>query len=101
MSDLANRVKALSLERRLLLQLLLKEKEGDVSQAPIIPRRRESGHLPLSFAQERLWFLDQLETGNSFYNMPAAIRLSGKLNIEALKQTLDELMRRHEALRAA
>jgi Condensation domain/AMP-binding enzyme len=101
MSDLANRVKALSPERRLLLQLLLKEKEGDVSQATIIPRRRESGHLPLSFAQERLWFLDQLETGNSFYNMPAAIRLSGKLNIEALKQTLDELMRRHEALRAA
>ncbi|HEY0366789.1 MAG TPA: amino acid adenylation domain-containing protein, partial [Pyrinomonadaceae bacterium] len=55
--------------------------------------------LPLSFAQQRLWFFDQLEPGSSAYNLPMAVRLSGRLDVEALERTLSEIVRRHEALR--
>src|SRR4028119_1443147 len=65
---------------------------------PIVPMGRE-GNQPLSFAQQRLWFLDQLIPNNPFYNIPAAVRLSGSLNLAALEQTFNEIVRRHEALR--
>ena len=54
---------------------------------------------PASFAQQRLWFLDQLVPGNPFYNVSAAVRLSGQLSESALEQTFNEIVRRHEALR--
>ncbi|MEG4202976.1 amino acid adenylation domain-containing protein [Microcoleus sp. Pol7_A1] len=65
---------------------------------PIVPMERD-GNLPLSFAQQRLWFLDQLVPNNPFYNVPAALRLTGSLNFSALQQTFNEIVRRHEALR--
>ena len=65
---------------------------------PIVPMGR-AGNLPLSFAQQRLWFLDQLVPNNPFYNVPAALRLTGSLNFSALQQTFNEIVRRHEALR--
>ena len=55
--------------------------------------------IPLSFAQQRLWFLDRLEPGSSFYNIPVAIRLKGKLNVAALKRAFQALLERHEILR--
>src|SRR5439155_15299720 len=55
--------------------------------------------LPLSFAQQRLWFLDQLEPGSSLYNIPRAIRIQGALNAAALQQTLDAIVARHSVLR--
>ncbi|MEY2427784.1 MAG: polyketide synthase PksN, partial [Verrucomicrobiota bacterium] len=58
-----------------------------------------TGPLPVSFVQERLWFLDQLEVGSHAYNVPLALRLKGKLNPKALQRALDEIVRRHEALR--
>ncbi|MEG4517635.1 MULTISPECIES: amino acid adenylation domain-containing protein [unclassified Microcoleus] len=64
----------------------------------IVPMGRD-GNLPLSFAQQRLWFLDQLVPNNPFYNVPAALRLTGSLNFSALQQTFNEIVRRHEALR--
>ncbi len=54
---------------------------------------------PVSFAQQRLWFLDQLVPGNPFYNVPTAVRLIGSLDIAALEHTFNEIVRRHEALR--
>ncbi|MBD2199778.1 MULTISPECIES: non-ribosomal peptide synthetase [Calothrix] len=64
-----------------------------------ITRIARSPHLPLSFAQQRFWFLAQLEMHSSAYNMPSAVRLQGNLNIKALQQTFQEILRRHEALR--
>ncbi|MBD2201839.1 amino acid adenylation domain-containing protein [Calothrix sp. FACHB-1219] len=64
-----------------------------------ITRIARSPHLPLSFAQQRFWFLTQLEMHSSAYNMPSAVRLQGNLNIKALQQTFQEILRRHEALR--
>jgi amino acid adenylation domain-containing protein len=57
------------------------------------------GEAPLSFAQQRLWFLDQLEPGNPAYNLPLPVRLSGELSLEALARTFSEVVRRHAALR--
>jgi NRPS condensation-like uncharacterized protein len=54
---------------------------------------------PASFAQQRLWFLDQLVPNNSFYNVPTAVRMQGQLDLVALGQTFNEIVRRHEALR--
>ena len=65
---------------------------------PIRPVARDKA-LPLSFAQQRLWFIDQLVPGNPFYNLPAAVRLEGPLDIEALERSFNEILRRHEVLR--
>ncbi|HEX7313092.1 MAG TPA: amino acid adenylation domain-containing protein, partial [Pyrinomonadaceae bacterium] len=65
---------------------------------PLVPVLRD-GDLPLSFAQQRLWFLDQLEPGSAFYNIPAAVRLRGSLDQSVLEQSLNEIVRRHESLR--
>ena len=62
---------------------------------------RSSKTLPLSFAQQRLWFLDKLEGPNPLYNMPAAIRLVGQLHVDVLARTLNEIVRRHDALRTS
>ena len=62
-------------------------------------REQWRGELPLSFAQQRLWFLDQLEQGNVSYNVPLAVRLEGELQVEALERALSEIVRRHEVLR--
>ncbi|HEX6900060.1 MAG TPA: condensation domain-containing protein, partial [Thermoanaerobaculia bacterium] len=72
------------------------------TEAAVAPPLRpvdRSGDLPMSFAQERLWFLDRLEPGSPLYNIPAAMRLSGRLDVTALTSALGEIVRRHEALR--
>jgi natural product biosynthesis luciferase-like monooxygenase protein/amino acid adenylation domain-containing protein/FkbM family methyltransferase len=65
----------------------------------IRPRPRGGSAAPVSFAQERLWFLDQLQPGSPAYNIPAAFRLRGPLRTRLLACTLTEVVRRHEALR--
>ncbi len=73
--------------------------QGGASRAPEIRPAPRDGALLLSFAQQRLWFLDQLEPNNPFYNIPLGIRLSGPLDVEALEWALTEVLRRHEILR--
>ena len=65
---------------------------------PIVPVPR-TGALPLSFAQQRLWFLDQLEGASATYNMPVALRLTGPLHVAVLAASLTALVQRHETLR--
>ena len=64
-----------------------------------IERAPRGGPLPLSFGQLRLWFLDRLEPGSAAYNIPDAVRLNGRLDVEALEHSLNEIVRRHESLR--
>jgi len=59
------------------------------------------GPLQLSFAQQRLWFMSKMDPANSFYNLPFATRLTGRLNVNALTQSLSTVVRRHETLRTA
>jgi amino acid adenylation domain len=88
----------LSAKRRALLETLLEQEGIGPSQAGI-RRRTGRGHPPLSFAQQRLWFLDQLVPSNPFYNVDATIRLNLELDVVALERSLNEIVRRHEALR--
>ncbi|HEV7515809.1 MAG TPA: condensation domain-containing protein, partial [Thermoanaerobaculia bacterium] len=67
--------------------------------APTLGPRQRGPEIPLSFAQERLWLLDQLDPGSAVYAIPAAVRLAGPLDIAALAAALGEIARRHEALR--
>jgi amino acid adenylation domain-containing protein len=67
--------------------------------APLLPRVSGTKPLPVSFAQRRLWFMDQLAPVNAAYYLPSAVHLSGPLNLAALKQAFSEIIRRHEVLR--
>jgi amino acid adenylation domain-containing protein len=69
-----------------------------LSSPPLQPADRD-GEIPASFAQQRLWFMDQLEPGGVSYNMPIAVRVVGALDLSALERALNEVVRRHESLR--
>ncbi|HEX6751659.1 MAG TPA: amino acid adenylation domain-containing protein [Longimicrobium sp.] len=71
---------------------------GEARLPPVVPVDR-AGALPLSFEQERLWFLERMEPEAGVYNMPVRIRLRGSLNAEALRRALETVVHRHEALR--
>jgi amino acid adenylation domain-containing protein len=70
-----------------------------ISRVDLVGRVDRAEPLPLSFAQQRLWFLDRLEPGSPVYNLPVALRLTGPLDPAALERGLNEVFRRHEALR--
>lgn len=90
----------LSTAKRELLARLLKQKGIGTAQPEMIPRRsRPVEPCVLSFAQERVWFFEQLEPGTAVYNVPAAVRLKGRLDTAALERSLNEIVRRHESLR--
>ena len=82
-----------------ILEFLFKNNATAVAiPPPLLPVSRD-GELPLSFAQQRLWFLDQLVPDSFFYNIPVAVRLTGPLDLSALSLSLNEVVRRHEPLR--
>ena len=74
-------------ERRALLSTLIDDEKGSAETFPV------------SFAQQRLWFLSQLEPDNPSYNLPLILRLKGELNVDALEQTINAIIARHESLR--
>jgi amino acid adenylation domain-containing protein len=78
-------------------------KSGERDEAPPLVKVKREGQggvrLPLSFAQQRLWFLDQLVPNNPFYNIPGAVRLEGELDLAVLERVINEIIRRHEVLR--
>lgn len=99
MSSLLQKIAELSPEKRALLLQKLNQQKGKVSQAKIQPQSRDTQNFPLSYAQQRLWFLSQLEPQSSAHNIPAVIRLTGRLNIAALENSINEIVHRHETLR--
>src|SRR5258706_4202044 len=96
-----NQVQATVLSARDRMQLLdavLKQKGIHAPVKRVISKREGSGPWPLSFAQQRLWFLDQLEPGIPAYNIPIAFRINGPLDHATLEKSFDEILRRHESL---
>src|SRR5258706_385150 len=93
----------LSGTQRALLEERLQRARQSTSHASeprsSIPRRTRTDEVPLSFAQERLWFLDQLEPSSAVYNVCQAVRMKGALDLAALEKSLNEIIRRHEILR--
>ncbi|WP_230966638.1 non-ribosomal peptide synthetase [Nostoc commune] len=99
MTDYLKLLAKLSPEQRLLFERRLKERGLTLGQSFTIPKRPDPENTPLSFAQQRLWFIQQLEPTSSVYNVPCVLRLRGVLQVSALEKSLNELRRRHETLR--
>lgn len=97
MTDLLKRLAALPPEKLALLQQRITQRT-DPSRIEAVPRNL-ADTFPLSFAQQRLWFLDRLQPSASLYNIPSALRLQFPINIPALELSLNEIVRRHETLR--
>lgn len=89
----------LSAAKQELLEKRLRREIKSDSQFQAIPRHSNNNSAPLSFGQQQLWFIDQLQPNNSAYNESLAICLKGQLNIVSLHQSLNEIVRRHEILR--
>ncbi|WP_163856832.1 non-ribosomal peptide synthetase/type I polyketide synthase [Paenibacillus elgii] len=90
----------LQAHKDMLLVYLLEEKGGGgLSGLPLAPIARH-GEMPLSFAQQRLWFMQQMDPTNISYNVPMTVRIEGALDADILERCLNEIIRRHEALRA-
>lgn len=100
MSQLTKQIEDLPPEQRDLLVLLLsKKKREEAARSQIAPVSRTSDTFPVSFAQQRLWFLTQLQQDSAAYNMTGGVRMEGPLSVAALERALDEVVRRHESLR--
>jgi amino acid adenylation domain-containing protein len=82
-----------------LLTYLLAEEGVELTRTIPLRRRTDLEKLPLSYAQQRLWFLEQMEPGSAIYNVPQALRVNGELAVEVLEASLREVIRRHEVLR--
>ena len=100
MSEYRKRIAKLSPAKLNLLSQRLNKSSAERRLA-IQPRSKVLTNLPLSFAQQRLWFLDQLEPGNPFYNIHAAVRLRGPIQASVIERCLNEIVVRHEILRAS
>src|SRR4026207_2102411 len=99
MSEISKQPAFSTPERQKLFELLLKEKKQRAASLQRIPRQATTtGPHPISFGQQRFWFLDQWEPGNPAYNMLQALHLRGQLHEQALRQSLDALVQRHPTL---
>jgi amino acid adenylation domain-containing protein len=103
MKDISERISALTPEQRALFEARLKQKglHNQITAVQTIPRRqnRNSATCPASIDQERLWFIDQLQPGNTAYNIFSASRIRGSLNVPIMERVINELIQRHEVLR--
>ncbi|MGH9759796.1 MAG: condensation domain-containing protein, partial [Blastocatellia bacterium] len=104
MKDFTDRLSSLTPEQRALFESRLKKRPANrpqtgASKAGSIPKRKRLNNCLLSFDQERIWIIDQMEPGNPAYNIYSASRLLGPLSREAWKRAINEMVRRYEILR--
>ncbi|KYC36596.1 non-ribosomal peptide synthetase [Scytonema hofmannii PCC 7110] len=97
--EISERRSKLSANKRAILEKRLRGEVSFRSQLEVISKRSQTSPAPLSFAQQRLWFLYQLDSSSPYYNELACVQLTGELKVVALEQCLNEIVRRHEALR--
>jgi amino acid adenylation domain-containing protein len=93
------RIKELSPQKRAVLEKLLQDQKTLVSRSSPLGRRSGTGPPPLSYAQERLWFLDQLMPGNTLFNLCSTYRMEEAIDEIVFERSLNEIVRRHESLR--
>src|SRR4051812_29916862 len=98
LEDIARRLATLPHDKQAEFARWLAQRAISVLSLPIVPQARPAV-VPLSFAQRRLWLLDQLHPGSSSYNVPRVYALTGALDPAALARALDALVARHEVLR--
>jgi hypothetical protein len=101
MDDLTGRIARLTPEQRRLLNLRMQAPPRDAGSRTIPRRQGDGSTAPLSAAQRRLWFLHQLSPGDTAYSLPAAFRIRGPLDAEALERSLNAIIERHDMLRTA
>ena len=99
MSDLNQRVANLSPEKRRILEMRLMGESARGDKAQVIPRKNASETSLLSFAQQRLWILDQLESNSAVYNITRAVKIEGALEVAVLQKALNAIVTRHATLR--
>ncbi len=99
--DYLDRIRDLSIQKRALLERQLLKKITAVPHPATIPRRDPSCPCPLSHAQERVWFLEQMHPGVPAYSEAEAVHMEGALNVESLEEALNHIIARHEVLRTS
>src|SRR5687767_8753813 len=99
LKEISPRLLKLSAAKRALLERRVRGAQGLTPESQSVRPRAEGFRTPLSFSQQRLWFLDQLEPGNPFYNISRNFLLKGPLDLNALRRSFDEIVLRHEVLR--
>jgi len=97
--EISKRLANLPPQKRSAFLALLRREGIDPLRLPILPAERQTATFPLSWPQELLWFMDQLEGPSATYNAQLPLRVKGTLQVDALQQTLDAIVRRHEILR--
>jgi amino acid adenylation domain-containing protein len=98
----SERLQKLSTKQRAVYELLLKKKrEETVARKQIVRLSREVDSFPLSFAQQRLWLINELHPDSPTYNIPLPVHLHGRLNVQALRRSFSEVVLRHESLRTS
>jgi amino acid adenylation domain-containing protein/non-ribosomal peptide synthase protein (TIGR01720 family) len=100
MSSLSERLAKLSPEKQALLMLRLQKQQDASAKHIAVNRRKDLTTHPISFAQQRLWFLAQFEPESFHYNIPGVMRIQGSLDISSLTWSLDQIVQRHEVMRA-
>lgn len=98
--DLSEKLKNLTPEQRELLQKKLLAKQKAAPPRETIGTRTDPHSYPMSAAQMRLWFLDQLDSGSAFYNVPSAVSITGKLDVTVMQAAINKVVARHEVLRS-
>ena len=101
LKELLKNYRNFSEEKKKLFDTLLKEKGIELTDHIILPQERTGKPMPASFAQRRLWFLEQFEPGSPLYIIPIAVRVKGDFNEQILKDTILKIVERHEVLRTS
>ncbi|RPI02586.1 MAG: amino acid adenylation domain-containing protein, partial [Calditrichaeota bacterium] len=100
MSDIVDKLKNLTPEQLELLRKKMSAKAPAKTEPERIPKREDQSVYPMTAAQKRLWFLQQLDSSSAFYSIPSAVRIRGMLNVAAMEQTIQRIVQRHEVLRS-